>query len=547
MKPVAAAATPSGSFWRLRARPLLTFLGPLLVVVLVYGQSVYRSPAFGQLADQGYHLASLKSFDEAWRAGEFPPAWDAAANGGRGSPGFALYPPLFAFLGAVVMRAGLDSIEALRLAFLLSAIALYGGVFYLAIGFSTPLRAALGGAAACLLPGATFASLARGMYPGFLALAWIALLLGALDRLAGDDRGPGVDRNRKIATFIAIAAAVGLILTHTLSAYMTLWILLIGSPRLLRRLGRAGMRRALTAAVAALAVTAWFWIPMLMIASEAQTGYLATSHPYAHSLIGGPTSATTALERSWTMVNGLGKAVAVSQLLLAAWLCWVLRKADQPPSLSVLPAAIVLVAAASFYPTGDWLTAAPQFDNLQFAWRWQGLVAVLYGAALAALPAGRRTAPAFLTVLLILSFLPLLTPADRAWRKNDRFERTFDQEQFSDVDPATRAAHLHNRIEMRPNGADRLFHPRGAPGRWEILNGEARISAEFLAPSRRVYSIQADSPVTLRLLTYHFRSWQATVDGAPIAIGREAHSGLQLVSLPAGSSQLELKFSRTKN
>lgn len=511
------------------------------MVLAVYGMSVFGSPGFGQLADQGYHLASLESFDASWRSGEFPPGWDAAANGGRGSPGFVLYPPAFAFLGATAMRCGLDATEALRTALLLSAAALFGGVWYLAAGWASPRRAALGAAVACLLPGATFPSLARGMYPGFLALAALALLLGALDRLA---RPEGA---RNGATVMACLAAGLLILTHSLSAYMTLCLVVVASPWLVRALDREGVGRAILAAAGALALTWWFWGPMLRVAAEAQTPYLAESHPYAASLLGGTRPGATALETSWAGLNGFGQAIAGAQLLLAVALAWRLRGAPKPPSLAILPAAIVFITLASVAPTGAWLTELPGFDKLQFAWRWQGPLAVLCGASLAALPSGRRAAAATLSGLVILGFLPLATPADRPWQEPQAVTRIYLPQEFEEVDPATRALYLHNRIEMRPAGADRRLYPPGKPGRIEVVEGKASLVEETIEPSRRTYRVETLAPVTLRLFTYAFDGWSASADGMPLAIRTEPGTGLQLVTAPPGSYRLETKFDRFAN
>lgn len=523
MKPAEAAATPSRSCWRRRDAGY--FLAPLALVLLLYGQSVYRSPAFGQLADQGYHLAALESWPSAWRSG-----WDAQANGGRGSPGFVLYPPLFTALTAALVQTGLGSIEALRCAFLLSAVALYGGAFYLSLPSAGPKRAAMAAATTCLLPGATFPALARGMYPAFLALAFVALLLGALDRT----------RSRS-APLAAGLAAAGLILTHTLTAYMALFLILLAGRRLARR---RGLSREAFAGAAALLLTAWFWGPMLLVSAQAQTGYLAEAHPYAHSLLGSHAPGDTKLARSWKLINGFGQAIAVAQLVLAAALAWRLRNRPQPLAVRILPAAAIFVALASAWPTGEWLATLPQFDKLQFAWRWQGPLAVLCGAAVAALPKQRQGVPLALAALVILGFLPLVQPAKRPWTAPIENPRPHTLAEYQELDPAERAAYLQNRIEMRPLGADRLLYPSGPSGRWEVVSGEGQVAVEELAPGRRTYRIDATTPITLRLLTYHFPGWRAELDGRRLAIYPEPGSGLQLVSLPLGQSTLRLSYSR---
>ena len=76
------------------------------LVLLAYGWSLFNSPAFGSLADQPYHLALAQEYEQALRAGEFPPRWAAGLNGGRGAPTFVVYPPLFSALTAGLIRLG---------------------------------------------------------------------------------------------------------------------------------------------------------------------------------------------------------------------------------------------------------------------------------------------------------------------------------------------------------------------------------------------------------------------------------------------------------
>lgn len=433
------------------------------------------------------------------------------------------------------MRCGLDAVAALRTAFLVSAAALFGCVYYYALGLASRRRAALAAAVACVLPGAVFPGPARGMYPAFLALAFTAVLFGALDRLA---------RSGSRGRLAAFGAATGLILTHSLTAYMLLWIVLVGSWQLAPLLGRRGLVRGAAAAVAALAVTAWFWGPMLLVSSEAQTSYLAEAHPYAASLLGGEARAETPLEKSWSGLNGIGKVIAMAQLLLAAALAWSLRGVPKTPSMALLPSAALFVLAASVEPPGGWLTGLWQFDKLQFAWRWQGPLAVLCAGALAAVPRGRRTLPTTLAVLIVLGFLLLVTPAERPWQDPQSANRVYDPEEFEHTDPGTRAMYLHNRIEMRPLGADRRLYPPGTPGRVQVVDGQGSVVAETIEPSRRIYHIRARSTVTLLLATYCFRGWRAWLDGQPIELRCEPQTGLQLLSAPVGDYRLEVEYRR---
>ena len=98
------------------------FLLPGLVL-LAYGWSLFNSPSFGSLADQPYHLALAREYEQAMQAGEVPPRWAAGLNGGRGAPTFVVYPPFFSMLTAVLMSLTESPRNALRAAVLITAMA----------------------------------------------------------------------------------------------------------------------------------------------------------------------------------------------------------------------------------------------------------------------------------------------------------------------------------------------------------------------------------------------------------------------------------------
>jgi hypothetical protein len=164
------ASAPSDS--KTNRQSMLGWFAAVLAVsgVLgIYSWSLWGSPGFGLMADQAYHLHLAEQFDRAWRDGDFPPRWAASANGGRGSVGFVVYPPFFAFLTACWLRLGASAVEALRLAVLTATAATLGSVLYLARGWLSWRRSLVAAVTALLLPGVTFVALGRGMFPNYAA------------------------------------------------------------------------------------------------------------------------------------------------------------------------------------------------------------------------------------------------------------------------------------------------------------------------------------------------------------------------------------------
>ena len=178
--------------------------------------------------------------------GEIPPRWAAGMNGGRGAPTFVVYPPLFAFLTFVWGVVCGSMVDGLRLAVLTTACGLFAATYYLGRTWLPPSRSLAAGVLVALLPGVTLLGVARGMYPNFAALAWIALAGGAAQRIAAG-------KNIRSSILLLAAGLAGLVLTHALSALMCGVLLALLSPLIVRRLERtAWTRLAAGAALGAL-------------------------------------------------------------------------------------------------------------------------------------------------------------------------------------------------------------------------------------------------------------------------------------------------------
>jgi hypothetical protein len=538
----------------------------LVGVLAAYSWSLWGSPAFGALADQAYHLELAHEFEEAWRDGDFPPRWAAGANGGRGGVGFVVYPPFFALVTACWMRLGASAIDALRLAVLTAAGAAFWAVYYLARGWLCRQRSLLAAVTVLLLPGVTFVVLARGMYPNFAALGWIALLLGAGQRAL-------LGRRARFNAVLVVLAAAGLVLTHTLSAYVLALTLLGILPLLSKILGWRGLARAALLAAAAGALTCWYWLPSLAAGTYTRVDYLAASHPYLDSVFGlsGSTLLDGAIGQDWMFLNDLGRYVVLAQSLLALLLALVLgcssaagsRNARRPQSSGLAgktfsaasrPASDVLflrclpwVAGLAFLAAaepGAWLLLQlPRYELVQFAWRWQLIVALWCGVGLAALPWQRKSLlPAGCAVLVLLAFLPLISASETQPEERRReLPDSVSRQEFEALPALDRAAYAGNLLELRPNRMDERFYLPAPFGRLEVAAGEAEVVARDLRASYRLYLVTAATNTLIRLVTYDAPGWSARLDGREVEIRMDC-DGLQLVAMPPGTHRLELQY-----
>ena len=510
----------------------------LLLALAPYTNAILQSPAFGHLADQPIHLKLSKAFAQALADGEVPPSWAGSLNGGRGGPAFVLYPPLFFLLVWVCSFVAPSFKAALGLALLASAAWLFGVTFYLARAELSIRRSVLAATLAPLLPGVALIGWGRGLLPSFFALGWLALLFGAVFRIA-----VGPLRRRDLVTLFA--AAAGLVLTHALTTAMAGVLLLLCLPVLAPRLGARSLAACLGAAVAAAVATAWFWAPLLRAAAAANTSYLAELHPYERTLWLRPPDPPGALLQSWDEVNDFALIVSGVQLALAAAAAIALRGTVGKLFPRTLPWVAGFVCLASVYPFGAWLAKAPGLSFMQFSWRWQGPLAIWCALGVAAVPRGRMLAPGCLFAAAALFFLPMFSPSDALPADPARISsKPLSPDEFAALEPPERALYVSNLIEMRPRGSAETRFPPADPGRCEIVSGQAAMRPLRIGQARREYRVNAKTPVTLRLHTYAFPGWQARWMGQPLEIRAEAGSKLQLVDLPAGEGLLRLDFSR---
>lgn len=516
---------------RLPAAGLLLALGP-------YVFAAWNSPAFGTLGDQPIHLALSADFAEALANGEIPPSWSDTLSGGRGGPAFVLYPPLFFLLTAVCSLLTPSMEAALGLALAASVAWVFAGVYWLARAELSAKRSTLAATLVPLLPGVVFLGWGRGLLPNFLALGWIAFLLGAGVRAIR-----GGDRRRSLAALSLCAA--GLVLTHALSTVMAGALVAVCLPAVAGRMGFRGFAAGVIAAATAAAATVWFWLPMLATTAHAQTSYLADLHPYARSLLFGPSGDADGFSEAWADLNDFGLAIGGVQLFLAAVALFAVRGTDKTLAGRTLPWVAGFVLLASVYPTGAWLAETPGFSFLQFAWRWQGPFAVWCAVAMASAPRERLKVPAALFALVAAFFLPMFTPASvEAARRSDIPDRPLTPEEYAEVEPAPRALYVTNLIEMRPAGADRLRYPPGPSPAVEVLSGAAEVVSPPSGQARREYRVRVSEPAVLRLPVYAFPGWTADWNGRPVAVRRDGETALQLVELPVGEGTLTLRFSR---
>ncbi len=439
-----------------------------------------------------------------------PPLWLPDMNAGCGSPGIRLYSPAGPFLAGLLGLVAGDALAGLRVllvsAFVLLAILLRrGGVE------SWPMGLAL-----TVLATPVLADLfTRSAISELLALpvAWW-LLDRAVSREHPDPALP-----------MATLALAALWLLHAPTTVLVVLLLGAAAPCRSWRSTRLWVR----AGLAASALTAWHWLPMLReMAMVGGAGALKGGIFAAGSnLLGSPSAHAPAL-------NTALSAAAVALLLVVLVEGW--QRTDP------LRAALVTLTVGLASPLAAplWAEGSP-LAWLQFPWRW-----LVPATLLAIRPLAERTPVSnprswilgaiWLAPLLLLPVppvvrAPVLGPGD-GWRvAGERLHTALGSNPLLVDATQNRPPWYGDAMRELPllGGALAVAPATGAIleiREWSPL--ERSIGATAPRPG----------PLLLRLLDYPW--WQVTVDGRPAAAAR--NRGLIRVLLPAGAHTIRVRW-----
>jgi hypothetical protein len=598
-----SAARPArpGRLVRVGPRALLGAAGPLLVLLAALALAI--APAWSPVWYQDDQLPTLfRTFhtDLAHHWGVLYPRLAPELGFGYGRLLHELYPPFGVELAAWLHTLGLGFVDAARATFSLCLLSSGLGMYAFARSFLggrwPAVVAAIGFAWA---PYVLLDAHKGGVLGESIALALMPWSLLALDRLA---RGGGW------AAFGASAGVLALvILGHNItalffvglaSAYAGLAALrpdsqttamaasetgaadgtsasLSAAPPIRERLRR--LARAAGAVVLALALSALYWLPALLEqklsrVSEQRTGdFTVTRYLLAPRDLLQPSAI---FDYYVEAVPRYGLAAAVLTILalgLVAAAC--LRSARAPaPSdepgrallanrllLGAFGLCFVVVLALQLRATAPIWDTLPLISFVQFPQRlfvfgaFAGAV-VLGAAPIAArLLSGRRAlgvaAGALVVAALGASSLPGIywtwpvagshvidedqvgigTAAERRLSERRAFDDYFPIWVEEDSGQITRPA--------SPSRVDtyRAASPGPAPRVTLVERGYLGLTART----------EADAPSALIVHQFYFPGWQATADGAPLAVGPAGPLGLVMLTVPAGRHTVEVWFGET--
>jgi hypothetical protein len=495
-------------------------------------------------ADGMLHVLRTALLATYQQEGIFYPRWMPDLVLGYGYPLLSFYGPATYFAASFFVQLGADPALALLLTFvamlLLAGAGAYLLVFDLAgdtggVGDWQRRAAAMVGAVAYLYaPYLLINVYARGAVAEVgaqMLLPWILWFLRRIFYAAN----PTV-----YALGFALSTAL-LAVTHNISLlFMPPMIVLYGlaviwQARNLPWPLRSRIVAALLAGAAALGVSAFFWLPLLL-----ERGNLAaTAFAIAARYVG---------ENTWTWSNFLDFSLpfeystaipfqlGIVQVILAVtgFVLAPRRTAEWWALLAIALAACLMISAWALplWMKSDVLLIA------QFPWR---LLAVA-SLPLAIFPAGivLRTRPPWAALATSLALIGVIVASQRP--TTTAFTPLLNQP-VSIGRPAT--AQFEFQTNAFGTSSSSEFLPRWAGPN---LFGDAEeraaesprpdIHLEFGSTLAMAATVTTTAPVDLTITNFYFPGWSATIDGQPVELRPDPARGMQMLTVPAGSHRI---------
>ncbi len=493
--------------------------------------------------DLTFHLTNWFEVAQQWRHGTLYPRWAQDPNYTAGEPRFIFYPPASWMLGGAI--ASLIGVFAAPYLYIFTVLCAAGVTMYRLARLVLWPAAAFGAALLYMAnPYMLFVVYTRSAYAELLAAAIFPLLLLAILR-------PRVH----IALLAEVVAALWL--TNAPAAVIGMYSLLVlgllaawrhrSSPNLLRTVAGTALGMGVAAIYILPAAYERKWVQIARVKDAAYN--FRESFLFAHS--GEPLHDSVLRQASWIAVALLA---ILALCTVAVWVQrrhWHLLQKRVFFMLAIFAGFVLLL----LLPISAFVWQhAPELAYLQFPWRWLLSLAPIAALLLAAMFGGktlRRRIPIGLALIVSV----LATAGASHWY----FQQCDPDESPRGVVGALRSgAGQEGTDEYTPVGADTddlqpdapraWFYPASElgvtkPGDHHELAAKANI-LEWSANSKR-FHIDLEQPGIAILQLMDYPAWAVRVDGKPTAKAAAASSGQLQISLPAGHSDVELKFDHT--
>ncbi len=508
-----------------RATPLALALAAVAVVA----PFSVRGIACGH--DLTFHMNSWMEVAQQWREGIVYPRWAAYANYGSGEPRFLFYPPLSWILGAALGTVLPWSV--VPAAFVYCAVFLAGLAMHrMAREWFDEPDATLIAVAYAVNPYMLLTIYVRSAFAELLAASFLPLLVLWIVR----DRPPR-------AMFVPLALTIAAVwLTNVPAAIIAsyLAVLLLAVITAFRRNSRVFFYGAAAMAMGML-LAAFYIVPVLYEKNWITPGQVLSAgvrpvENFLFTRIGEPEHDAFLRTLSW---------LAVGELAIAGAAMFVARKWRR--SSPTLWWSLVLVAGASLVLMLPIASLAyrfmPDLRFLQFPWRWLMVTGIAYAVfVVIAGPSFRRKAALYVVLFVALiaicnlALQPQCDPEDKPSMLASVFHAGYGYMGTDEYTPAGA-----DNYEIKPDFPE--FMIRGQDSR--SLAGNAQVTKFHAGPYRKEFTVASSQPVELVLRLMNYPAWRVEVNGKRISPQSDDSTGRMMIAVPAGHSDVDVRFVRT--
>jgi len=484
-------------------------------------------------------LSMMVEFDNGMRAGALYPRWLADANFGYGFPGFVFYPSGLFYLTSL-FHFGIKNWYAVTYVVCVLSLAASGiSLYAVSRQYHGKVASAVAGLIYMLFPYHLLDLYWRGAVPEFIGFAIMPMILYFFLRVGNEGKlqhyaGLGFFYGLHILTHLP----VGYMFTYALAFYAFIWALKKRDPKIAIRIA-CGMALGLL-------LSAVYWLPAAL---EGKYIYEPVTEifPYHNSYItfNPPGNYFDTLVQRTFVFQIAATAVAIIALLILA-LVFRRFKHSQPneqqtaklhPQIGLW---IVMATVTTLMSTQLSMPVSKLIPRIQIAvpaWRWWA-IAILFTSLLIAAVIEQTSKQFSLSPVLSWSLraILLIVVVANIWLS---IKGTIMEKMSS------------GEWEFGKDFAGDGFIPKDATHPYDLPKTERAIvspigSAEVLIwqPQYREVDATANGNGTLRLKTYNFPGWQATLDGEPVPILSDPN-GTQVIRIPAGKHKVTTQFVNT--
>jgi len=517
--------------------------------------------------DFDFHLLSWFEAATQFANGNLHPHWAFTPAYNAGEPRFVFYPPISWYLGATLglLLTHLPGVSeaagwtATPIFYTWICLALSGLTMHrLARAFASPNAAILAATLYLANPYMLFTAYERTAYAELLAAAWIPLMLFAI--------------LRERVTIAGIAVPLTLLwLTNAPAAVMgTYTLALLAAVRLCITL-QSNKRGALPLAlktvagtVIGLALAAFYILPaayerryvQISMATIAGMG-IPANFLFEHT---GTTSDNLIHDEVLHTVS-LIAVILLATTVIALTTSYLRRFAQLRPrfpivSLSILTAAIAFLLTPLSLPIWN---HTPQVTFLQFPWRLLAVLAPVLALTLASVFARLHFGPVTATVATVAIAAALVFPAYHSFSQSCDPEDTaparialFHSHIGTDTTDEYTPINASNDALAPPNSTDPDDpHPSNYPPYWLADSPDARPTNAAIpgtAPTHLTLNLPHPEDLILNLRDYpawHIDRVGEDMEVTPITQRLQRPDGLIAISLPAGPSNIDIRYTRT--